>query len=401
MEEPLLRIDGAPIASGLFPDLKQQSSPIWEDGQNILFRGGKIQPFPGHGLLSAADDWLISVRQISGLANDGRPGAVLGSLHRLYVWDEVNGMRSLGDGYSKGGRWSFEQWGKWLIAANGRDQIQSNRGGKFNPIEGASAVFDSVEIVIKWRTFLFAFNSNVDNNSLYWCHDDDIDTWLPTAGNMAGSMRVRDVEDGIKAALYLGNNLVFYGLDEVHSVFPTRDNDVFGHTRLIKGVGALGKNAVASFSGRHFGVGPRGIWVHDGSSFDYIDNSAVRERFMRRVNKDHWEKTVCYYDQLIKHIVIYFPGADETEPSEGLAYNVEERNWTVLSFGRSAASDIGLLPWGISTHRQKLFRHFTDLPLLHDGRNVVAPREGWTVSVGWGHGGWGQGGWGGKISADS
>lgn len=342
-------VPGALIASGIFPDMHQQSAPFWDTGKNAYFREGKVGPLPPW----TAVDTLSSTPVITGMKElDNRVasanGLVVGTRTKLFLWTSGSAVEK-GSGYAGNAdqsatvvasRWSFEQWGSWIIATDGVAVPQIYKGSTFGALGGVN--FTTAEIFIKWRSFLLAFNTSVSATGFKWCSDDDPETWTPSGANSAGSQNVRDVSGPITAASYLGENVVFFGADSMHAVQWVEAPNYFGHKRLLKGIGAWSKNAVQPLGdGRLIGYGPRGVWTTDGTRIDYVDSPSVRKFMTDKLNQAQASKVVLSYDLQTHLVSIFFPvtGSGSNECTEGVVYNLESKQWSPLDFGRSAATD--------------------------------------------------------------
>lgn len=355
------RIPPQLVGSGIFPDMHQQSAPLWATGRNAFFREGKVGPFPGYTALATV---LPGSPVITGMKEvDTRPftvnGVILGQATKLFKWTITGGMTQLtATGLSKNtdqsssviaSRWSFEQWGSWILATNGVSPVKIYKGSSFASLSGTN--FTTAEVLLRWRTFMFVFNLSTGKNDLKWCSDDNVELWTPAASNSAGGTTVRDVGGLISAATWLGNNVVFFGNDSMHAVNFVQAPNYFGVQRLLRGLGAWGKLSVAALGdGRLVGCGPRGVWTTDGTRIDYIDPPAVRSYIQRNLNQDQSSKVVVSYDLHSRCVFVYFPinSSGSNEPTGGVCFNTESKQWTRVDFARSAVTDGAIFNYTIS-----------------------------------------------------
>jgi hypothetical protein len=412
MSKPLVRVDHEVVSSGLFPDMRQQSAPFWQKGQNVYFRNFKVGPFPGRRLLFRLQSQPIIVGMKSlGFEVMSEPGVVLGTKDKIYLWSDTAGVTEKGSGFTgikdqtksqSATRWSFEQWGTWVLATNGVDVPQIYKGTTFGALAGVN--FTTAEIFLRWRTFMFAFNLNGKPTTFRWCSDDNVELWVPAGTNSAGASLVRDVDNRIMAAGFLGGNIVFFGVNSMHAINFVGTPNFFGQNRLLSGIGALGKNSICTVKGQVIGIGQRGVWKTDGTSYEYFDPPAVREYIRKRWNYSQATKTICYYDAATNHLVIHFPvlNSDDTENTEGVTCNLDTGQWAPLLFGRSASADGEMFNYGLTADRfgniwlSDETSPFSDFEDFHLKLNPNI-----TITAGWGECGWGELGWGGQDAYDA
>lgn len=392
--------------------MKQQSAPFWARGQNVYFRNNKVGPFPGKRLLfTLPTQSIITGMKAMGFEVLGEPGVVVGTKANLYLWSDTDGVSQNGSGYTgstdqtslvPATRWSFEQWGSWVLATNGVDKPQIYKTSSFGDLSGIN--FNTAEIFLRWRTFLFAFNLDTKPTTFRWCSDDDVETWIPAADNSAGAILVRDVDNKIMAAGFLSGNIVFFGVNSMHGIQFLGSPNWFGSTRLLSGIGALGKNAICMVKGQVIGIGQRGVWKTDGTSYEYFDPPAVREYIRKRWDYTQATKTICYYDAATNHLVIHFPviDAEDKENTQGVTCNLDTGQWAPLMFGRTASADGEMFNYGLTGDRYgNIWLTDETSPFSDFEGYLVKLDPNLSITCGWGECGWGEVGWGGQDFYDA
>lgn len=356
-------IKGEILSSGVYTAHDSQVAPLYVDSSNILFADRKVQPFPGglqlfvpetgEGAVTIDAPILgIEAVRISGLRK-----LFFGTGNALLSWDETNGLVQQGTGYSRtenqtsllnASSWSILQWGDWVLATNGLDTPQIWKGSSFADLTNLGTEFTTAEIFVKWRQYLFAINLSSGSNRVAWCDTNDVEVWTPTASNDAGSLFIRDMESEITAARLLQDNLLVYGYNSVYAINFLQSRQVFGSQHLLNGIGAYSQHAVTTFQGKHYGFGPRGIWMTDGVSYEYIHSPAVKETVLNNVNEDQASKIVAYHDARLECLLFFYPTLGATNNDAGLAYNYKTGSWNPLVLARSAATDNGVFPYPIT-----------------------------------------------------
>lgn len=412
------RIEKSQLSSGLFPDQKLQTSPLWVDGSNVMFDADKISVFPG-SLNLFTKNYSAVVTGILGINNlvTGYPAVLYGFPDRLKLWDATNGIQAVGSGYSsdsndthavRATRWSFEQWNEWLVATNNKDPMQLLKiagTGFVAMTANTSTQFKYAQIIRKFRQFLIAYNLTLADgttkqpNAYAWCDVNDVETWVPTATNSARKGYIPDLEDGILCVERLGETHILYSLNSTYSMQYSGYPDVFQPQPGKKGIGVYGKNCVTEVMGKHVGYGPRGLWEFDGTEYSYIDTPPVRKYIADNINQSEISKVVLYNDRTIKHVLMFFPLMNDAENTVGIAWNYIENKFTKLGFYRSAAVDNGIFANSLTGDSVgNIFRQGLDeVPPSNPSTSVIPITSGGSIYTGFGEGGFGGRGFGGLL----
>lgn len=352
----LAKLEGEILSSGVFKDFDSQAAPLYTDSSNILFADRLVKPFPSGSSLFATGV-ATPILGVEAVRISGLRKLFYGTGNTLYSWDESNGVVSQGTGYSRvadqtslinASTWSIVQWGDWVLATNGLDAPQIWKGSSFTGLSGLGTEFSTAKIFVKWRQYLFAVNLSSGTTRLAWCDTNNVEAWTPTATNDAGALFLRELESEIAAARLLGDNLLVYGSNTVHGINFLQSRQVFGSQHLLTGIGAYSQHSVTSYQNKHYGFGPRGIWVSDGVSFDYIHSPAVRDEVLSNVNEDQASKIVAYHDARLESLVFFYPTLNSTDNDAGLAFNYTTNSWNPLTLARSAACDNGIFAYPIT-----------------------------------------------------
>tara|TARA_R110002153_G_scaffold274298_2_gene448192 strand:+ start:11649 stop:12884 length:1236 start_codon:yes stop_codon:yes gene_type:complete len=350
------KINGEILSSGVFAAFDAQSAPLYTDASNILFADQLVQPFP-NGSLVIASGQSAPILGLEAVRISGLRKLFYGTGNGLFSWDVTNGNVQHGTGYSRvadqttlanASTWSILQWGDWVLATNGIDAPQIWKGSSFGALSGLGSEFATAKTFVKWRQYLFAVNLDVGNNRIAWCDTNDVEDWVPTASNDAGALFIRDMESEIIAARLLQDNLLLYGHNSVYGINFLQSRQVFGSQHLLTGIGAYSQHAVTSFQGKHYGFGPRGIWVSDGVSFDYIHTPAVKDTVLNNVNEDQASKIIAYHDARLDCLIFFYPTLGSTNNDAGLAFNYKTNSWNPLDLARSAATDNGVFSYPVT-----------------------------------------------------
>ena len=358
----------AEINTGLYPEVFSRRIPMWETGNNIQFTEFGVEKV--RGSQQAFD--VGSGEPIRGLVQNvvgTDPYIYAGDLQKLYeynvnslalatrgtgytlledsggaVWDTGSSTWDTGlsiwDGASTfASSWSMVNYGAFILATNGVDapQIQKGVGTNFINVLGMGTV-TTAEIFIKRGPHVLAFNTNISDREFIWSDADNLDDWVASADNLAGQLEIRELKTAIKAAAPIGGRIAVYGEDQMFVVNYLGNDLVFGYQPAINGVGAVSKHAIVPVGRKNYGLSSQGFFVTDGSSFDYIDDPAMRHWFQNNINTTQSRKVVGWHDEEETQIRWYFPSTT-TKISQAVSYNYVKNVWSFLSGDRSAGDE--------------------------------------------------------------
>ncbi len=331
------------LDSGIWPSIHARQIPVWEDGRNIEFGPGHVSKIRGY----TAPFVYSAGKPIRGLGQQRLENLTQrmywGTINALFKWD-VLGVEQLGSGYtgqtnatatSPATVWSFESWGNWMLATNGRDapQIYKNTGS-FEALAGFPA--NSAEIFIRRGPHMLAFGLAGSSQTFAWCSDDNIEDWTSTQDNTAGALFMREMDSPPVAVVPMGDLVAVYSQDSLFLVSYVGAPLVFGYKPALNGIGAVGKQAVVPVGRRNFGFGRQGFWVTDGVSHQYIDDPMVRKYWQSRINWAQASKVSAYHHE-DSHQIRWFLPTNSGEPDFGLAFDYIRNVWSPLDYGRSSA----------------------------------------------------------------
>lgn len=349
---PLLVSFRGKLPPGMAPSLTEPGPFLWEDARDVLFVEDGIKSGWKTTLALANSD--APIRGMSGQRTATLAQILFfGTLDKLFRSTALaspvdvsgaayNTVEDAGAS-SLAGMWSFVNWGEWVLASNGEDQIQIYKTGPaFSNLTqtAGSLPFTCAKIIAKLGAHVIALNTNLEANEVRWCSADDVHDWIPTAVNTAGQYTIRDLEGEIVTVVPLGERLLIYSSDSAHVMTYLGAPFVFGVQKVLGSVGAVGRASVCEVGRENFGLGRQGFFRTDGTSLTYIDEPYLREWFWSRCKLDQISKTVCYHNEDANRVEWFYPlanggmelpGGGVSPVMEGLAYDYRLRAWSRLS----------------------------------------------------------------------
>lgn len=361
------------VNTGLWPDVFSRRIPLWETGSNIQFTEFGVEKAKGRenivetGLGQPIRGLLQNVRQetqefslhfgdLTQLYDYNTTSTALtvrGTGYNLVedtgssAWDAGastwdSGISLWDDGITKASQWSMLSYGDFILATNGADFPQIYKpslGPNYADLVGTDlGPSGTIEIFISRGPHVLGFNTNISPKEFIWCDADNPDDWIAADDNLAGQLEIRELKTGIIAAVPLGGRIAVYGADQMFVVNYLGNDLVFGYQPALNGVGAVSKGAIVPVGRQNFGLSSQGFFVTDGSTFDYIDDPAMRHWFKNNVNQNQEAKVVGYHDEENTQIRWYFPS---TIPSSqrAVTYNYEKGAWSFITGNISAVDE--------------------------------------------------------------
>lgn len=330
------------IDSGFFPDQPDENPPLWATGQNAKFQTGFVSPGFGNDIVGE----LGSGGAVTGFGNVIRSGAPLyftGDTTNVYLFsnpDSIWGPTASGSGYTGTDQdpWVFAPWDDWMLFTNGVDHVQIDKAGTAANLDTDSEFSTAKTICTDpGRGFAFAFNTDQGNGlDAWWCDRDDPETWTAAASNLAGDITVKDTESEFKCSLMFGTTPVAFTRGAMYGLEFVGAPDVWRIGKLQDEIGAVGPHAACTVGGMLYGLGPKGFWESDGVQKRDIDYGVVRDHIFQDIDLDLLDAVVVGHCKSENSIVVSWTSDGGTYNDKGAAFNLQDRNWTLLGFGITA-----------------------------------------------------------------
>lgn len=340
--------DPALLESGIFPSLAPNQTALWRTAENVLFVDGAAEKSPGVVQLHAVGAPIVALSQAF---VEGEQRAYFAKADTVYKWNAVDGETILKTGFT-GSRWSMIPWGTWLLAVNGIEDAQIYKNGGALTMANWAGVPDAAKkatIVRKLALRPILFKGQI----AYWPRVTDIEYWTtPDPTGNAGNLQFRDLDSDVVAVEPFGEQLAVYTQNKMGLFSPVGGTFVYGFKMRLEGIGAIALNAVVPVGAKHYGMSRDGIWVSDGSSFQYLDQPAVN-RYLDGKDPDTqvpypWSMdpdltaSVAGLHVKDKGMVQWFYDSNEVVASlpvrRGVGYNYAKGTWHALKMPVTAVA---------------------------------------------------------------
>jgi hypothetical protein len=268
---------------------------------------------------------------------DGTILNIAGSSDKLYRWDGTgwNDISRMGPSYSTptDQNWSFTQFGKYVVAANGVDRPQIfdiTLGSLFEDLAPAPL---GARFVATVRDFVMVGQKADDLSAVHWSALNDVNGWtvgvdqsdeqhFPDGGTVTGVVggpyMVVFQETAIRRGTYVGPDLIFQ----------------FDPISTERGCAVPG--SIASYQHLVFFLAADGFFLLAGGETEKpIGDQKVDEWFWANVNQEHLHRISATIDPSRKLYMVAFPSVESEDgtPDTLLLYN-----WTIDRWSRAQMS---------------------------------------------------------------
>ena len=197
------------------------------------------------------------------------------------------------------------------------------------------------EVIRPYKNFLIALDNYDQNGKRYpemvrWSSGADAGDVPPSwnaqaVGEDAGLYSLSDTPGRCLDGLTLGDYFMVYKTDSVWSMqyiggdFTMQFRKLFG----TEG-GALSKECIVDFEGRHFVLTPDGAYVHNGSAREEIMEKWVFDEFNDNVNSAYKLQTKVVADHPNKEIWVYYASTASVNgwADRALVWNWDTQLWS-------------------------------------------------------------------------
>jgi len=213
--------------------------------------------------------------------------------------------------------------------------------------------FDTLECFHKQGPHMLAFNYTkgvVDySTSFAWCSADNLDNWVASATNTAGSLLIREAETPIRCVCQLGNGLAVYTDTQMFVVNYVGLPNIFGYQVALEGsIGAVSANSVVSVGRQNYGVTRDGFFVTDGSQVNLIGrDSGINQFFRDNVAESSLELIYGFENSKENEVVFAIPFNSAVINKE-FYYNYKTGQWGTRDQAITAYLDRGVFQHALS-----------------------------------------------------
>lgn len=256
---------------------------------------------------------------------------------------------------SAAANWTLDNWGQNLLGCSDDDGkiyelvLDDGSGGGFinddtvnmtTITPSAGTVPTSCgSIVVTAERFVFALGADGNPRQIRWCDREDNTDWQPSTTNEAGDIELQTTGELVCAERVRGRTLLLTTEDAWVAIYQGPPI-VYGFQKIGTSCGVAGRNLSAAVGPTAFWMGERNFFFYDGSTARVLP-CEVHDKVFKNMNTDRISHGFCVANQQFSEVWWFYPGDGDDENTRYVAYDYEERHWTVGSIARSSGVDRG------------------------------------------------------------
>jgi len=324
------------VPPNLLPD------QVYDASFNVIFRDGKpqrcetfqsmyqeLQVFPAPPLFAlfapqgGEGRWLVGTAS-GAFGTDGSSHTDITPVGRLSVVESNQWTGTLLNGLA--------------VATNGENPPFYWDGNLQNPaVNLPDFPAQSCWSIRAYKNYLVAMNINGsegrDEQLVLWSDAAPAglipDSWTPGPDSDAGNNVLADTVGPILDAMPLRDDLVIYKPRSVYLMSFIGGEAVMSFRKLFGNRGALAKNCVAEFEGKHYVLGDGDCYVHDGQNIVSVAEGRIQEFFFKNIDDSEADNCFVVIDKPNSEVHFCAPALDTVRVGFSLVYSIAQDAWTL------------------------------------------------------------------------
>lgn len=262
-------------------------------GQTTLFAAGATKLFKFDSVTTALDD----VSKLSGMS----PGS-----------------------YTQTDSWDFTQFGRVLIAANGKDKLQAWTLGSSTNFADLAAAAPAAKYVTVVRDFVVAASDATYPNRVFWSDINDETDWTPGVNSQSDT---QDIPDGGDIQALTGGEFGLVLLERAIVRMSYIGSPLFFQFDTIsRNLGCYVPSSVAQYGQMVYFLSDDGFYVCDGQNIQPIGVERVDKYFFENVNLGTLDLMTTAVDPINKLVIWCYK--NNSGDNELLIYNWQINRWS-------------------------------------------------------------------------
>jgi len=180
---------------------------------------------------------------------------------------------------------------------------------------------------------------NQDPLLIRFSNQEDPLTWVPTATNTAGDLRI-GTGSRIVTAVETRQQILVITDESVHAMQFLGPPFTFGINQISENTTILGPNTAVAVDDTVFWMGAQEFYVYSGSVQRLP--CTVRDYVFNDFNYDQGEKTFAALNSSFSEIWWFYPSSSSTEIDSYVVYNYQQQIWYYGTLTRTAWIDRGI-----------------------------------------------------------
>lgn len=308
------------------PDIADFQTDAASEARNVIPSASGYRPFPSlvtaGSSLTARAQGAVSVRSLSSTIFN-----FAGDATKLYqlssdglTWNDVS--RATGGAYATAadGRWSFSQFGDYIIAVNGNDVPQVFQMGvstRFAALGGSPpASYFSGTI----REFSVLARTATANNAIRWSAQGNISDWTTSATTLSDAQEFP--EGGAIMGFVGGEYGVVFQERAIQRMSFEGPPTAFRFDKITNALGCRAEGSIAAYESQVFWLSDDGLYsLRGGSEIVPIGSEKVDRWLESNMDGTQLHRVTSAIDPINKIYVLGFPSVGAGSPNRLLIYH--------------------------------------------------------------------------------
>jgi hypothetical protein len=242
--------------------------------------------------------------------------------------------------------WRFQNYGDWLIATNGIDNIKVLKNPNGSVVSNLGGSPPKAKYMLLRRGHLILANTNEDGTGypkrIRWSARENPEDWTPSLTTGADYQDFPEMLGDITGLGAIGDDFVIFSHDSL-TIAEYSSVYVFAfRVNAYAGVGCRYPNSIISIGPAVFFWGRNAIYQlqQDGTIKD-ISTSRVKKAVVENVNDTYAHRISAAHDYANRLIMWAYPSStSDGEPDKILVYNYQEDKFTLLDISVSLLGNL-------------------------------------------------------------
>ena len=262
------------------------------------------------------------------------------------------------------GLWSLDNFGQVLIATIANGKTFTWNAGANNPLTVRAAqnttnfettnnptasrfsmVSPTTRHLIHFGTILPG-TSDQDDMAVVFSDQENINSYVPTSVNTAGSQRLQDGTKLMgtlraKETIMVWTDNALYNMRFIGAPFT------FGFEQVGTNCGSVGQNAAVEVDGVSFWMSPKGFFAFDGTVKTIP--CSVEDYVYSDIDLTKGQQVYAGINNLYTEVIWYYPSANSEYADRYVIYNYTDKVWYTGTEPRTTWLDASVYPKPFST----------------------------------------------------
>lgn len=259
---------------------------------------------------------------------------------KLYTYSSNNlNLTDVSSTTYTGDRWNFAQFGKIVLAANGKEKVQKFELGTSSAFATLSVEAPSAKMVTVVRDFVVCANTDANPNRVFWSDINDETSW---SSSVTSQSDIQDIPDGGNIQGIVGGEFGIVFLERAISRMTYAGAPLyFQFDTISKGLGCLEPKSIAQYGQLVFFLSDDGFYLCNGQTVTPIGAEKV-DRFFFEDCELALLNTMSAAVDPVRRCVFWCYSNNQSKQSL-LIYNFQVQKWsrgeTTADFIAAAATE--------------------------------------------------------------